>query len=128
MQSFYDPVSKLFCVTFDNSSVKDKFYSSIKSLNETIISSIFENYINKKVKKLNEQVLVEPFYNTSRNYYLIGHGVKAQYNNENNKTKLKDDFYMFNANTNGECVRNDRVLFMKNIPQKKCSRKFVRKF
>ena len=128
MQSFRDPVSKLFCVTFDNSSVKDKFYSNIKYLNNTIMSSLFKNYIDKKIKVIKTPILNEPSYNTTLNYYIIGDGLKLAYYNENNRTKIKNNFYMFNANTNGECVKNEPLLFMKNIPEKKCSKKYVRKF
>jgi len=127
MQSFRDPVSKLFCVTFDNSSVKDKFYSRIKSLNNTIILSLFKNYIDKKIKIIKTPILVEPIVNTTRNYYLAGDGLKFEYYNSDNRTKIKNKFFMFNANTNGECVKNEPLLFMKNIPEKKCSKKFVSK-
>lgn len=126
MQSFQDPISKLFCVTFDNSSVKDKFYSSIKSLNETIISSLFKNYIDKKIKVLKTSELIEPGFNSTKNYYFVGDGLKMEYTKNNNITNIKNSFYMFNPNTNGECVRNEPLLFMKNIPMKKCSKKFVK--
>lgn len=128
MQSFRDPVSKLFCVTFDNSSVKDKFYSSIKSLDRNTISSLFTRYIDEKVKKLKTSELKEPTIDSSENYYLIGQGLKSSYTNPNNRTNLKADFYMYNPNTNGECVRNERLLFLTNIPEKKCSQKFVKIF
>ena len=127
MQSFQDPVSKLFCVTFDNSSVKDKFYSSIKSLNETILNTIFEKYINQKIKIKENSNLIEPNFNLSLNYYLVGDGVKLEYtqNQTNNRTKKENKFYFFNAHTSGECVRNEPLKFMKNIPERRCSKKFV---
>ena len=125
MQSFRDPISKLFCVTFDNSSVKDKFYSSIKSLNSTIVSSLFKNYIDKKIKAIKTSVKEEPKYNKTLNYYLIGDGLRVAYEKKDNQTNIKNNFYMFNPNTNGECVRNEPVLFFKDIPQRKCAKKYV---
>lgn len=124
MQEFRDPLSNLFCVTFDNSSVKDRFYSSIQSLNETLTRAIFQYYIEPQYKGNYFNSFTNQTYENSKDIYQIGDILRMKYYN-NNTLLLQDKFYLFKAGAFGECIRTEPLRFMKNIPKSSCGYKLV---
>jgi hypothetical protein len=125
MQDYRDSLSNLFCVTFDNSSVKDKFYSSIKSLNETLISSIFKYYIDTQFKDNYYNSITNHTYDSTKFYYESRDFLRVKYYN-NNTLVLKDKFYLFNTGPFGECLQTEPLKYMNNIPRRECGKIFVK--
>lgn len=124
MQEFRDPLSNLFCVTFDNSSVKDRFYSSIQSLNETLTRAIFQYYIDSQFKGNYFNSITDQTYIKGKDIYEVGDLLRMKYYN-NNTLLIQDKFYLYTSGAFGECVRTEPLRFMKNIPKNKCGYKLV---
>lgn len=124
MQEFRDPLSNLFCVTFDNSSVKDRFYSSIQSFNETITKAIFQYYIDPQFKGNYFNSITNQSFVKGKDIYEVGEVLRMKYYN-NNTLLFNDKFYMFTTGPFGECVRTEPLRFMKNMPQSSCGYKLV---
>jgi len=124
MQDFRDPISNQFCVTFDNSSVKEKFYSTIKSLNETLTQAIFKYYVDLQFKKNYYNSITNQTYIGGKDYYDVGDVLRMKHYN-NNSLVLQDKFYLYTTGAFGECVRTEPLRFMKNIPKKSCGFKIV---
>ena len=49
MHQYRDPVSNLFCVTFDNSSVMGQFYQTMQNLAASTLNTIYQNYVNMQL-------------------------------------------------------------------------------
>jgi hypothetical protein len=124
MQEFRDPLSNLLCVTFDNSSVKDRFYSSIQTLNETLTRAIFEYYIDPEFKNNYFNSITNHTYKKDKDIYEVGDFLKMKYYN-NNTLVLRDKFYLYTTGVFGECVRTEPLKFFKNTPKSSCGYKLV---
>ena len=125
MQEYRDPISNLFCVTFDNSSVKDKFYSSIRSLNETLTRAIFKYYIDPGFKGNYYNQITNQTYIQTKDYYEVGEIIRMNHY-PNSSLVLDDKFYLYNTGPFGECIRTEPIRFMKDIPKRSCGFKYVK--
>lgn len=127
MQDYRDPLSNLFCVTFDNSSVKAKFYSSIQYLNETLNKLIFEKYIDDQFKPLSAESITNQTYIADKFFYEAGEILRVNYYTFVNGTNILDDkFYLYKSSAFGECVKTEPLRFLKDIPKSSCGFKMVK--
>lgn len=124
MQEYRDPLSNLFCVTFDNSSVKSKFYSNIQSLNETLKQSIFKDYIDPQFKNNYYNNLGNGSYTADKLFYETGDIIRMGYF-PNDTSIYKDKFFFFNTGAFGECERTQILKFMVDIPKVSCGKQLV---
>ncbi len=126
MQDFRDPISNLLCVTFDNSSVRDRFYSSIQSLDEKLLSNIFKYYIDTQNKGNYFQSITNKSIVEDKDIYEIGDILRIKYNNKINSTYLLENkFYLYASDAFGLCARTEALMFMKEIPKSKCGFRLV---
>ncbi len=128
MREYRDPVSKLFCVTFDNSSVMGKFYKDITDLQKTTIDTIYQKYVDEDIKSTYYYKLgvtqVDP------NALLYDYGAYIKVENIDaprlNRFVFDGKFFMYKAGAFGECVKNSAVRFMVPNEKSSCGMKLVR--
>jgi hypothetical protein len=123
MKEYRDPVSNLFCVTFDNSSVMGQFYEDIKILGSSSIASIFSQYVDQNIK--------QHYYkgDTAFNYaniqaYSDGDPIIASIN-QGNSFVFDKKFFTYDSGAFGECVKTRVVKFANPIDKISCGYKLV---
>jgi hypothetical protein len=125
MKEYRDPVSNLFCVTFDNSSIMGQFYKDITALTKTSITSIYQNYVDKQIKK-------SYYYNQNTGlilnnaYYSVGDYIKIRLGTGVNDFAFDGKFFLFQSGSFGECVKTNPVRFLVPNQKIKCGFKLVR--
>lgn len=122
MKEYRDPVSKMFCVTFDNSYLMDSFFKEVQTLSIDNLTYIMRNYVDNKVKSR---------YDTTNNniiqglYYNPFDEIKAT--SKNDLFYKNDKMFIYDSGAFGECVKKP-VLFLENRDKKTCGKKFVTKY
>ncbi len=128
MNSYRDPISNLFCVTFDNSSIMGQFYVDIATLSGTAINAIYQNYVNKQINSYYYYNQNTGLVLNSLNYALgdyirmnLGKGV-----NTFNDFSFDGKFFIYQSGSFGECTKTSPVKFMIPNPKSKCGLKLVK--
>lgn len=124
MNYYRDPVSNLFCVTFDNSSIMGQFYVDIATLSQTTIDSIYSKYVSKYVNSYY-------YYNQdtglvlNSDTYKVGDHLKVSLKSGINSFAFDGKFFIYQSGAFGECTKTNAVNFL--VPNKKatCGLKIV---
>lgn len=121
----------LFCVSYDNSSQKSKYYSQLKNLTNDEVSYLLNQY-NSLINKKNFDEVFDLIDDNSRWYdtrYFLGDPIllvndtRANTSDIESFTKTSQKYMIYNKGSNGECFRNEKVVFMKNTNELKCKMK-----
>jgi hypothetical protein len=126
MKEFRDPMSNLFCVTFDNSSIMGKFYKDITTLQKTTIDAIYKNYVDTQIKNFyyyNQNIDALPS-NTIN--YLVGDYIRAKIGTGLNDYTFDGKFFTYKTGAFGDCIKNLAVRFMIPIEKSTCGFKLVK--
>jgi hypothetical protein len=118
MREYRDPVSNLFCVTFDNSSIMGQFFKDIQKLQQSTISAIYQNYVDAQQKlyyyyKQNTGVVI------NKSSYSVGDYIRIKLNNPSNDFIFDGKFFLYQSGAFGECIKTNSVKFM--VPNERVS-------
>jgi hypothetical protein len=120
--SYRDPLSNLFCVTFDNGSVMGKFYTNIQNMDKSDIAALMQKYVQDQGRNsfyTNQNTLSLP----TVLYYTIGDYVKAK--SADNTFLIDGRFFINDAGPFGECAKIRPVKFLSPIEGIGCGWKMV---
>ena len=124
MKEYRDPVTNLFCVTFDNSSIMGQFYKDITSLQKSTINAIYQNYVDKQIKSYyyykQDTGLV-----LNSAFYKVGDFIKMRLGSGINDFAFDGKFFLYQSGSFGECVKTSPVKFLVPNPKTKCGFKLV---
>jgi hypothetical protein len=125
MKEYRDPVSNLFCVTFDNSSIMGKFYKDITTLQKTTIDAIYKNYVDNQIKSYYYYKQSTGGLSLNEVSYSYGEFIRVKNGEGINDFTFDGKFFIYKPGAFGECIKNNAVYFM--IPNEKisCGLKFV---
>ena len=116
---YRDSISNLFCITFDNSSVKGRFYKNIQSMAKNDIINILQKFVDNQLKS---SYYTAEISNNRANYeigdFLISKTIS-------NVVNMNGKYFLFDLGSYGECIRSRPVRFL--IPNEKvsCGKKLV---
>ncbi len=115
MREYRDPVSNLFCVTFDNSSIMGLFYKDIQNIQSSTLNTIYQNYVEKHLSYyyyFKQDTGVAGF----KTIYEVDDYLRSRLISEN-AIVFDGKFFIYQSGVYGECVKNNPVKFM--IPNEK---------
>lgn len=124
MYEYRDPVSNLFCVTFDNSSIMGQFYKDIANLDKTTITAIYNNYVKKNINS-------NYYYNQNtgliqnKNSYAVGDYLRVNLDYGQNRYIFDGKFFLYESGAFGECIKTKAVKYMVPIEKTSCGLKIV---
>jgi len=124
--SYRDSLSNLFCIVFDNSSKKGKFYTELNNLDETKIKLLLSQFIQKDFYRIyySQNSVTGLILNKDR--YDSGDYIRSHYNNINPYI-LEGKFFIDGMSASGECVKNRAIKFLINNDAISCGLKLVLK-
>lgn len=124
MREYRDPITNLLCVTFDNSSVMGEFYQNILNLGSSVIKSIFDSYVDTKIKSYYYNLNIPT--NTEDFFYALGGYLQAKINNNTSIQYVFDGkMFLYDSGPFGECVRTNAVKYMTPVTKRSCGLKIV---
>ena len=127
MNSYRDPISNLFCVTFDNSSIMGQFFVDIATLSATAIDVIYRNYVNKQINSYyyynqNTGLVLNSLTYALGDYLRMNLGAGK---NTFNDFSFDGKFFIYQSGSFGECTKTSAVRFMIPNLKSKCGLKLV---
>lgn len=122
--NYRNSLSNLFCVTFDNSSDKGKFYTNVNDLDETKVMLIFNNYIQNDFLKNYYSSILSTGLILNKDRYDLEDYIRIHYNNSNPYV-LEGKFFIEGTGSSGECIKSRPVKFMINNDPIICGKKIV---
>lgn len=122
--SYRDALSNLFCVVFDNSWQKGKFYTDIANMDETRIKMLMSNFIETDFYKNYYSQTTGTGLILNKDRYDSGDYVRSHYNNTNPYI-LEGKFFIDGMGPSGQCEKNRAVKFMVNNEATSCGFKLV---
>ncbi len=125
ISTYRDALTSLFCVVFDNSSAKGKFYTDLKNLDETKIKMLINNLIETDFYRNYYSQTSGTGLNINKDKYDTGDFIRVHYNNSNPYI-LEGKFFIDEMSVSGECVKNRAVKYMVNNEPISCGIKFVK--
>jgi hypothetical protein len=124
MMGYRDPVSNLFCVTFDNASVMGKFYANLQNMDKADIAILMQKYVQEQVRSnYYTNKLID---NASQVFYNVGDFVKATAND--NSYLIDGNVYINDVGPFGECAKIRPVKFLTPYEKVTCGFKIVNLF
>ncbi len=123
MREYRDPVSNLFCVTFDNSSIMGQFYKDIQNLAKSTLNTIYKNYVDQQQASyyyFNQNTGTVVNYIT----YAVDDYVRVKLSNSTNLV-LDGKFFIYQSGAYGECVKTNSVRFMRPNQRVSCGFRLV---
>jgi hypothetical protein len=126
MIEYRDPVSNLFCVTFDNSSVMGQFYQTIQNIAASTLNTIYQNYVNVQLSSyyyynMNTGAVI------NQGSYQVDDYLRAKLTTSNHLI-LDGKFMTYQSGAYGECIKTNSVKFMRPNNQVSCGFRLVNNF
>ncbi len=116
---YRNTVSNLFCVTFDNSSVKGRFYKNVQNMAKNDINNMMQNFVEKQIKSSYYKTEIS---NNKATYeigdYLISKTIS-------NVVNMNGKYFLYELGSYGECVRTRPVRFLMPNDKISCGKKLV---
>jgi len=126
MKEYRDPVSNLFCVTFDNSSIMGQFYKDVQNLQASTINNIYKNYVDKHLSyyyyfKRDTGVAINKISYEVDDYIMAMQVSK-------NSIVFDGKFFTYQSGVYGDCVKTSVVKFMRQNEKIRCGYRYVKLF
>ncbi len=125
MREYRDPVSNLFCVTFDNSSIMGQFYRDIQSIASSTLNQIYQKYVDDHYNKyyyFNKDTGVVQ----NVNFYKVGVYVGIRQNKTQNNFVLDGKFFIYHSGPFGDCTKTNAIKYMQPNERVTCGLRLVR--
>jgi hypothetical protein len=123
MVAYRDPISNLFCVTFDNSSVMGRFYKNVQDMAKNDVIALLQKYVEKQIRSY-----YYPNQNTGmpslKVFYDVGDLIRSKSSTGN--FILDGKFFVNNVGPFGECTKTRAVQFLQPLERVSCGYKIVK--
>jgi hypothetical protein len=119
MKEYVDPVSNLFCVTFDNSYLMESFFNEIQNLPQSNLTYIMRNYVDSKVKARYNSINKNEEDSNNYNPLDVIHATSTS-----DQYVKNERLFIYESGPFGDCVRRP-IRFLEDRERKSCGLKTV---
>jgi hypothetical protein len=120
MMTYRDPLSNLFCVSFDNASIMGKFYTNIQNMGKGDIAVLMPKYVEPQTKYYSNRETGMPLLQPN---YVIGDYVKSR---SGDGYFIQDGkFFVNDIGPFGECTKTRPIKFLTPFEKASCGYKIV---
>jgi hypothetical protein len=121
MFSYRDPVSNLFCVTFDNSSNQNKYFKNVQNIDKANLTALMKGYVQDQTRSayFTDDETIKP----QQIFYDVGDYIRIQ--SATNDFNLNGIFFVNNVGPFGECSKTKPVQFLMPVEKITCGNKIV---
>jgi hypothetical protein len=126
MTEYRDPVSNLFCVTFDNSSIMGQFYQTLQNLAASTLNTIYQTYVNTQLSSY-YYFNMDTGTVINQASYQVDDYLRAKLSNSTSLI-LDGKFLTYQSGAYGECIKTNAVKFMRPNEQAACGFRLVNIF